>query len=235
MREAVQVDTERPGAAPAEDAASQFLNLGWQASVALGGISLVLGLIVAFHPTGSLNAIAVLLGVLMIVSGIFQLVRALGVEERSKIWPAIAGILFILGGIVLIRHLHLSLALIGLFIGFTWVIQGIAALLAAFSGHRYTGRVRWWPVVFGAISLIAGIIVVSTPVASVTTLAIFIGIWFAVMGVFQIIDGLIARGAARAATRGPVTVPGPRPGHAPGGDVSGDAARQAQAGRPGQP
>ena len=36
----------------------------------------ILGLIVAFHPTGSLNAIAVLLGVLMIVSGIFQLVRA---------------------------------------------------------------------------------------------------------------------------------------------------------------
>jgi len=230
------MDTRPPGAAPAEDAASPFFNLGWKASLVIGGISLILGLIVAFHPTESLVAIAVLLGVLMIVSGIFQLVRALGADEGSKVWPAIAGILFILGGIVLIRHLNLSLALIGLFIGFTWVIQGVAALLAGFSGHRYAGRVRWWPVVFGAVSLIAGIIVVSTPVASVTTLAILIGIWFAVMGVFQIIDGLIARGAVRSAARGSVTVPGPRPGQVPGEEnATADAARQAQARRPGQP
>jgi uncharacterized membrane protein HdeD (DUF308 family) len=230
------VDTERSGEVQSEDAAYRFLDLGWQASLVIGGVSLVLGLIVAFHPTGSLNAIAVLLGVLMIVSGIFQLVRSLGAEERSRVWPAIAGILFILGGIVLIRHLDLSLALIGLFIGFTWIIQGVAALLAGFSGSRYAGRVRWWPLVFGAISLIAGIVVVSTPVASVTTLAVLIGIWFAVLGVFQMIDGLIARSAVRAATGGPVTVPGPRPGQAPGEQhVSGNAARGAQAGRPGQP
>ncbi|HVT68933.1 MAG TPA: HdeD family acid-resistance protein [Trebonia sp.] len=229
------MDSDRPGVAPEGDASTQFLNLGWQTSMIVGAISLVLGLIVAFHPSGSLNVIAVLLGVLLIISGIFQLVRALGTEAGSKIWPAIAGVLFILGGIVLIRHLHLSLALIGLFIGFTWVIQGIAALLAGFSGHRYAGRVRWWPVVFGAISLIAGIIVVSTPVSSVTVLATFIGIWFAVMGVFQIIDGWIARGAVRAATRGPVTVPGPRPGRAPGQDTTGEAARQAGAARNGQP
>ena len=230
------MDTQPPGTAPAEDAASRFLDLGWQASLLIGGISLILGLVVAFHPTGSLVTIAVLLGVLMIVSGIFQLVRAIGADEGSKVWPAIAGILFILGGIVLIRHLNLSLALIGLFIGFTWVIQGVAALLAGFSGHRYAGRVRWWPVVFGAVSLIAGIVVVSTPVASVTTLAILIGIWFAVMGVFQIIDGLIARGAVRSATRGPVTVPGPRPGDVPGEEnVAGDTVRQAQGRRPGQP
>jgi hypothetical protein len=89
-------------------------------------------------------------------------------------------------------------------------------------------------VVFGAISLIAGIIVVSTPVTSVTTLAVFIGIWFAVMGVFQIIDGWIARGAVRRAAGGPVTVPGPRPGRASGGDA-GAADEAARAGRPAQP
>jgi uncharacterized membrane protein HdeD (DUF308 family) len=229
------MDTERPGATPEQDGASRFLDLGWQTSLIVGAISVILGLIVAFHPTGSLTAIAVLLGVLLIVGGIFQLVRALGVEEGSKVWPAVAGIVFILAGIVLIRHLDLSLALIGLFIGFTWVIQGVAALIAGFTGHRYTGRVRWWPVLFGAISLIAGIIVVSTPVNSLTALATFIGIWFAVMGVFQIIDGLIARNAIRSATRGPVTIPGPRPGPAPHDEtVSGDAARQGQPGRPGQ-
>jgi uncharacterized membrane protein HdeD (DUF308 family) len=37
----------------------------------LGALTLILGIIVSFHPTGSLNVLAVLLGILMIFSGIF--------------------------------------------------------------------------------------------------------------------------------------------------------------------
>jgi uncharacterized membrane protein HdeD (DUF308 family) len=41
----------------------------WQATLFLGVLTLILGIIVSFHPTGSLNVLAVLLGVLMILSG----------------------------------------------------------------------------------------------------------------------------------------------------------------------
>jgi uncharacterized membrane protein HdeD (DUF308 family) len=215
------MDSMRPEAAPADELPA--FHLGWQASLLMGAASLILGLIVAFHPTGSLNVISVLLGILMIFSGIYQLVRALSGSERSRIWPAIAGILFILGGIVLIRHLDVTTALIGLFIGFTWIIQGVASLLAGFAANRVVGRVGWWPIIFGVISLIAGIVVVSVPVASVTTLATFLGIWFAVMGVFQIVDALITRSAAGRAGAGQVNVPGQRPGGAGTGNVTDDA------------
>jgi uncharacterized membrane protein HdeD (DUF308 family) len=47
----------------------------WQAMLLLGVLTLILGIIVSFHPTGSLNVLAVLLGVLMILSGIFHLIR----------------------------------------------------------------------------------------------------------------------------------------------------------------
>ena len=47
----------------------------WQAALFLGAATLILGLIVALHPTGSLNVIAVLLGILMILSGLFHLIR----------------------------------------------------------------------------------------------------------------------------------------------------------------
>ena len=47
----------------------------WQATLFLGVLTLILGIIVSFHPTGSLNVLAVLLGVLMIFSGIFHLIR----------------------------------------------------------------------------------------------------------------------------------------------------------------
>lgn len=202
------MDQERPDMAQADELPG--FHFGWQASLLMGAASLVLGLIVSFHPTASLNVISVLFGLLMIFSGIFQLVAAVDGSERSRIWPAIAGILFILAGIVLLRHLDLTTALIGLFVGFTWIIQGVAALFAGFSGLGGSGRVRWWPVVFGVISLIAGIVVVSVPVASITTLATFLGIWFAVLGVFQIVDALIRRSADRHADGGPVNVPGQR-------------------------
>lgn len=39
----------------------------------VGVVTVILGLIVALHPSGSLNVIAVLLGVLLVISGIFDL------------------------------------------------------------------------------------------------------------------------------------------------------------------
>ena len=87
----------------------------WQVTVILGAVTLILGLIVSFHPGGSLNVVAVLLGILMICSGIFHLVRIFGRGEAHRVWLGISGLLMIVIGVVLIRHLHLTLALIGLY------------------------------------------------------------------------------------------------------------------------
>ena len=168
----------------------------WKATMFMGVVTLILGIIVAFHPGGSLNVVAVLLGVLAIISGIFQLVRIFDRAEQHRVWLGISGLVFIVVGVVLIRHLHLTVALIGLLVGITWIVQGIAALIAAFSGAR-EGAV-WWGV-FGGISLIAGIVVTASPVTSVTVLAALLGIWFVVMGVFEIIGAFIFRHALSSA------------------------------------
>ncbi len=89
----------------------------WQATLVLGVLTLILGIIVSFHPNGSLNLVAVLIGILMILSGIFHLVRVFDRDESHRIWLGIAGLLFIVIGVILIRHLHLTVALIGLFVG----------------------------------------------------------------------------------------------------------------------
>jgi len=163
----------------------------WQATVVLGVLTLILGIIVSFHPTGSLNVVAVLLGILMILSGIFHLIRIFGPGEEHRIWLGIAGLLFIVIGVVLIRHLHLSVALVGLFVGLTWVVQGVTALIGGIAGGAREGR-AWW-ITFGVVSLIAGIVVTATPVSSLTVLAVLLGIWFIIMGIFEIIGGLMLR------------------------------------------
>ena len=168
----------------------------WQATLFLGVLTLILGIIVSFHPTGSLNVLAVLLGVLMIFSGIFHLIRVFDPEESHRVWLGIAGLLFIVIGVVLIRHLHLTLAFIGLVIGITWIVQGLAALIGGISGGAREGR-AWW-IIFGVVSLIAGIVVVSAPTSSLNVLAVLLGIWFIIMGIFEIIGGFILRHELRA-------------------------------------
>ncbi len=168
----------------------------WQATLVLGVLTLILGIIVSFHPTESLNVVAVLLGILMILSGIFHLIRVLDPAELHRVWLGIAGLLFIVIGVVLIRHLHLTRAIIGLIIGLTWIVQGLSALIGGIAGGVREGR-AWW-IIFGAVSLIAGIVVATAPADSLNVLAVLLGIWFSIMGIFEIIGGLLLRRALRA-------------------------------------
>jgi uncharacterized membrane protein HdeD (DUF308 family) len=167
----------------------------WQTALVLGVLTLILGLIVALHPSTSVDVIAVLLGVLMILSGIFHLIRVFDPKEAHRVWLGIAGLLFIVIGVILIRHLHLTRSVIGLIIGITWIVQGLAALIGGISGGVREGR-AWW-IIFGVASIIAGIAVTVAPASSLTVLATLLGIWFMVMGVFEIIGGLLLRHAIR--------------------------------------
>jgi uncharacterized membrane protein HdeD (DUF308 family) len=105
------------------------------------------------------------------------------------------------------RHLQFSLALIGLLVGFSWIIQGISSLIGGIT-HR-DGRSAW-SVFFGIVSLLAGIVVISVPVTSIVFLATFLGIWFAVIGVFEMTDAFMSRHTWDRTASGPVSVPGQR-------------------------
>jgi uncharacterized membrane protein HdeD (DUF308 family) len=172
-----------------------LLTGSWQAAILLGALTLILGIIVTAKPTGSLNVLAVLIGILLILSGLFHLIRVFDPREPHRIWLGIAGLLFIVIGVVLIRHLHLTRSLIGLIVGITWIVQGLAALIGGIGGGVREGR-AWW-IVFGLVSLIAGIVVAATPADSLTVLAVLLGIWFIIMGIFEIIGGFILRHAVQ--------------------------------------
>jgi hypothetical protein len=118
-------------------------------------------------------------------------------------------------------------ALIGMFIGFTWIIQGVVSLAEGFSRGR-RGE-RGWSVFFGIVSLIAGIILVVVPIGSLATLTVFLGIWFIVMGAMQMVGSLVFRRALRQQRAAGVSVPQQRADQpatsqpAPGQEVTGQA------------
>jgi uncharacterized membrane protein HdeD (DUF308 family) len=179
----------------------------WQTTLFLGIVTLVLGLIVSFYPAASLNVVAVLLGILMIVSGIVHLIRAFARSESRPVWPGIAGLLLIVTGVVLIRHLDLTVAVIGLVIGISWIVQGIAALGVGLLGGSREGR-GWW-IFFGIVSLTGGIVVAAAPVSSVTVIATLTGIWFVVQGVCEIVASFVLWHAVDTSRRTVIDPPPP--------------------------
>ena len=216
------MEAERPEVTHRSDKLFR-LPMGWGPSFVLGLITLILGVIVTERPAQSLTVIAVLLGVTAIVSGVYHIVRAFDGREHERVWRGISGVLFIIVGLALIRHLHLTVALIGLFIGFTWIIQGISALMESASRGR-GGTGRGWLVFFGVISLIAGIVVISAPIASVGALTIFMGVWFIVMGLMEMLGALLLRRAIGRRGTGQASVPGQRASEAEAGEREGQAA-----------
>lgn len=173
-----------------------MVRMSWQVGLFVGLVTLVLGIIVTLHPGGSLNVVAVLVGVLLLVAGLFHLIRAIDHDSPSRAWSAVVGLAFVVLGIVLIRHLHLTRNLIALLIAIVWIIQGVASLLAATDRARPD---RAWSAVFGVISLVAGIVVVAVPEGSLTTLAVLLGIWFIVIGVLQVAGAFYLRHALQKA------------------------------------
>jgi uncharacterized membrane protein HdeD (DUF308 family) len=167
----------------------------WQATIVLGVITVTLGLIVTFYPSATLNAISVLFGLLLIASGLFHLIRVFGGNEAHRVWMGISGLLLVAIGVVMLRHLHLTVALIGLIIGISWIVQGLIALIVSFSGGAREGG-GWW-ILFGIFSLVGGIVITAVPTESVKVLAVLIGIWFIFQGLFEIAGGLRIRQAAR--------------------------------------
>ena len=208
---AARMATEHP-AQPGRHRAQSWWSM-WRASFTVGLVTVVLGLIVAFRPTQSLTVVMVLFGLLLLVSGAYQVARAFNSAERERVWHGVAAAAFIIAGLVMIRHMQFSLAVIGLVIGVTWVLQGVALLATSLLARprAHAG----WTAFFGVVSLIAGIVVMAAPAVSVATLTSLVGAWFVVMGLLEVFGALLLRHATPPTERpgtGNAAVPGQRPG-----------------------
>ncbi len=181
-------DVESPDVAKA-------LARSWEIGLFVGVVTVALGIVVTLHPSTSLNVICVFLGILLLISGVFHLIRGLDATEAHRAWTVIVGLLFIVIGVVLIRHLDLTRNLIAFLIGITWIVQGVVGLIAGFSDSQLPAR--GWAIFFGFISLAAGIVVICVPVGSLTALAVLLGIWFIILGTLQIIGAFLLRHALK--------------------------------------
>ena len=196
----------------ASQTGAQLARLGnsWSWSVTFGVLTLLAGILVLGWPGTSILALAVVLGVWLLVVGVYRLVAALSVDDTrggGRALMALLGVLAILVGILCLARPFQTATALALLLGAFWVVSGVIELF-----HGLVGDVsgRGWAVAGGLLSVIAGIVVLAYPGASLVVLAWLFGIWLIVLGAMTVAAGLAARRGPTAAHRGlPTRTAGP--------------------------
>ncbi|MFH8896984.1 DUF308 domain-containing protein [Streptomyces coeruleorubidus] len=172
----------------------QLSHAAWQAVLATGVTSLVLGLLVLVWPGASLFAAGVLFGLYLLVSGSLQLASAFGTHRTTalRVLAFISGTLSILLGLFCFRRPMQSILLLALWIGIAWLFRGITQTLAA--AHDPAMPARGWQVFLGTLTVVAGIVLIDAPFESVAVLTLVGGCWLLAVGAAEIATALRIRG-----------------------------------------
>ncbi|GAB3126233.1 HdeD family acid-resistance protein [Glaciibacter psychrotolerans] len=156
-------------------------------AIALSGIlAIVLAVLMLTWPQKTVAIVAVLFGVYFLVTGIFRVARgifAAGTSAGVRVLAILLGVLLIVAGIVTIRNPLNSLVVLAMIIGISWIIEGIAAIVETASDSS-----RWFGIVFGIISVLAGIVVLISPLESINVLVVIGGIFLLISGVIQLVQ-----------------------------------------------
>ncbi len=105
-------------------------------------------------------------------------------------WVAflIEGILLAVLGLAAMIVPPLASLAITIFLGWMFLISGVAGLLLTFWARRMPGF--WWSLLSAVLGIIAGVILLASPVQGTYTLTIVIGVYFLAEGVASIMYAL---------------------------------------------
>jgi len=181
------------------DAADMLGRVGrhWGWLLTFGAITVVAGIVALAWPRVTLLVIAIVFGIQLVVLGIFRFVAAFGPDLTgpTRVLYALLGVLSLIIGLYALRHVLITLVALALLLGIFWVVNGAVELFAAIS-HREM-RNRGWTSVMGALSIVAGLILLAYPEISLVVLSVIVSIWLLVFGIMQISVAMQLRTAGR--------------------------------------
>ncbi|WP_130799833.1 HdeD family acid-resistance protein [Streptomyces otsuchiensis] len=174
----------------------------WQALLAGGVAACLLGVIVLIWPGPTLVVAGVVFGLYLLVTGVVQLVAAFGthITAAMRTLAFISGAVSVLLGLFCFRGATQSVLLLALWIGIGWLFRGITVTAAAVNDHQTPAR--GWQIFIGAVSAVAGVVLIVSPIESAVVLTVVAGIWLLALGATEIVTALrLRRGADVAGLR----------------------------------
>lgn len=155
----------------------------------LGVMAIVLGIALLIWPGVTLKIAAIALGAYFVVSGVIRIVTAiveLGLPGGWRVLDILVGLLLTVGGVVMLKNSTLSGAmlavLVTMVVGLGWMMEGVMALVE--SWHMPSSA---WAVIYALISIVAGCVMLFSPLASTGWLILFGGCALVVLGIVAIV------------------------------------------------
>lgn len=160
----------------------------WLVLVLLGVLTLAGGILALAYPDITVEVLAIILGINLLLFAILDFVDAFTGEADStgKTLQILLGLAGLLGGIVCLRRPSEALTFIVIVVALWLVLAGAVLLLRAiFSADNRLARA-----VTGFVVLAIGIAIISWPDIGLGTLVILTGIALIIRGVYAIAAGL---------------------------------------------
>jgi hypothetical protein len=168
------------------DAVQRGERIAWWLALGAAALGVVLGVVMMVWPEATLKVVAALFGVWLLVHGGVRIVQAItgtAAEGAERAILGVIGMFFVVAGVIALRNLLVSLALLITLVGLMWLIGGILELVSAYGGQ---GDYRLWHLALGLLSIVAALVVIVWPDLSLLTLVSVTGVWLVVLGLIQV-------------------------------------------------
>jgi uncharacterized membrane protein HdeD (DUF308 family) len=166
-------------APPRGPASTETLLRAWWVPLLTGTLNVIAALVVLIEPHNSLKAIAVVLGIYLVLAGLMLAVAGLAQPRPSGRWWAFAlGALAIIAGVFVIARPGSAVHGVRIVFGIYLLLAGGAHLgIAVVAVGNRVGEV-----VRGALDLIGGLVFLFAPKLGLGALALFVGVYLLIRG-----------------------------------------------------
>ena len=169
-----------------DDDIIEIVGRSWGWVLFFGIVTLVAGILVVIHPKSSVYVVAVVIGIWLLVAGLFRIVVAIADREDSggtRWLVAIVGAFSVLVGLLFLRHTYQTVKVLALFLGIFWVVAGLIEFFSAMADKDLPARP--FQITMGVLGFAAGVVTLFVPNLTVGVLAIIAGIWIIVFGLLE--------------------------------------------------
>jgi uncharacterized membrane protein HdeD (DUF308 family) len=99
----------------------------------LGALSVIAGLFLVRHPIAGVVAVALLLGIWLVVFGLVRFVEAFGRVERHRVWDLVIAAVEIIAGVIIVATPSIGVAALALIVGIGFVLRGLGTTMLAWA------------------------------------------------------------------------------------------------------
>src|SRR5918994_7358396 len=163
--------------------------------IAIGVLSIVVGILVITRPVNTLVFVAILFGVQLVILGVVRIAMAVSVADLPrwlKVLSVVLGILTIIAGVICFFRPQASLVILAILLAAGWIADGVADLARGFTGQRSGGE-RAYLIVLGVVSIVGGLVVAIFPGESLALLTQIAGVALIIIGALTCLSAIMGR------------------------------------------